>query len=169
MSQLPFSAGFIALLFASVLLTGCTTSQRVTAPVQATTVSAEPESDVPVIRYGRYTLVELTPSAAQRNLLDQVVDISIPTHARPRLGDALRYTLRHSGYRLCDPDSTTSTLFALPLPGAHFHLGPLTLREALTTLTGPGWSLQVDNTTRQICFTRSPVTNAEVTVKEMTR
>jgi hypothetical protein len=43
-------------------------------------------------------------------------------------------------------------LYALPLPAAHLHLGPMTLRDALLTLAGPAWELHADDRARQICF-----------------
>src|SRR5258708_36136976 len=39
---------------------------------------APPPNSIPVVRYARYTLIELGPNAAQPELLQQVVDISIP-------------------------------------------------------------------------------------------
>jgi type IV pili sensor histidine kinase/response regulator len=45
-------------------------------------------------------------------------------------------------------------LYALPLPAAHRHLGPMTLRDALLTLAGPAWELHADDRARQICFER---------------
>ena len=45
-----------------------------------------------------------------------------------------------------------AALYDLPLPAAHLQLGPLFLRDALLTLAGPAWELQVDDTTRRVCF-----------------
>ncbi|HCF4366164.1 TPA: PilL N-terminal domain-containing protein [Pseudomonas aeruginosa] len=147
------------LLAASLLTAGCTTTSG-PAPDTSTELSAttwrlvDDAPRVPVVRYGRYTLVELVPDAAQRDLLQQVIDIAIPTTADATVGDALRHVLRRSGYRLCDADFETAALHALPLPAAHLHLGPLVLRDALLTLAGPAWDLSVDDATREVCFTR---------------
>lgn len=107
---------------------------------------------IQVVRYGRYTLVELTPEAAQSDLMTQVVDVSIPLSqgmAEISVGEAMRYVLQRSGYRLCEP----STAFdLLPLPVAHAHLGPMQLRDALAVLAGPAWTLQIDDKARQVCF-----------------
>lgn len=110
-----------------------------------------PSTVVPVTRRSRYTLVELSPEPAQRDLLRQLVEVSIPPALDARVGDALRHVLRHSGYRLCE-DTAAAPLFALPLPAAHLHLGPLTLRHALLTLAGPVWDLSVDDFARTVCF-----------------
>ncbi|NBK54232.1 PilL N-terminal domain-containing protein [Pseudomonas aeruginosa] len=148
--------GLLGLLW-SLLGGGCATTPTPPAPVEppaAIAPALSPEF-VPVVRYGRYTLVELVPDQAQRDLMQQVVDISIPSaFDDATVGDALRYVLLRSGYRLCDtPDA--GTLFALPLPAAHLHLGPLSLRDALLTLAGSdAWDLSIDDATRQVCFNR---------------
>lgn len=108
---------------------------------------------VPVTRYGRYTLVELAPTAAQHDLLLQVVDVEVPGTLGATVGDALRHLILRSGYRLCDEQSPD--LLALPLPAAHYRLGPVLLRDALLTLAGPAWDLQVDDGERKVCFIRS--------------
>ena len=83
----------------------------------------------------------------------QVVDVEIPGTLGATVGDALRHLVLRSGYRLCDEQSTD--LLALPLPAAHYRLGPLLLRDALLTLAGPVWDLQVDDGERKVCFIRS--------------
>jgi len=116
----------------------------------------EPEAPeyIPVVRYARYTLVELAPMAAQRDLLLQTIDVSMPEDARATVGDGLRHVLKRSGYGLCQTAHAVIELYALPLPAAHLHLGPMTLRDALLTLAGPSWELHADDRARQICFER---------------
>jgi type IV pili sensor histidine kinase/response regulator len=62
--------------------------------------------------------------------------------------------LKRSGYGLCQTAHAVIELYALPLPAAHLHLGPMTLRDALLTLAGPAWELHADDRARQICFER---------------
>jgi type IV pili sensor histidine kinase/response regulator len=114
-----------------------------------------PEQDLLVVRQGRYTLVEQGPELAQRNLMRQVVDVSIPAGADRTVGDALRYVLIRSGFSLCETPEA-ARLYALPLPAAHLQLGPLPLRDALQTLAGPAWTLQVDSLARRVCFAPAP-------------
>ncbi len=109
-----------------------------------------------VSRQGRYTLVELRPDLAQRDLQRQIVNLRIPATPGSTVGDALRYVLLRSGYQLCDEDTTLNTLFALPLPAAHLRLGPLELRQALQLLAGQPWRLTVDEHTRLVCFVYLP-------------
>ena len=142
----------------SLLAGGCATTPPPAPPEAPLVAAPEPSPEfVPVIRYGRYTLVELVPELAQRDLMQQVVDISIPPAFDANVGDALHYVLLRSGYRLCDtPDA--GALAALPLPAAHLHLGPLALRDALLTLAGSdAWDLSLDDATRQVCFSRHAV------------
>lgn len=142
-------------LLTIALAAGCAT--RSIAPA---TIEPEPEARtqpmpdgwIPVARYGRYTLVELVPEAAQHDLLLQVIDVSMPATLPATVGDALRYVLLRSGYRLCENDAQAGALYQFPLPAAHLYLGPLTLREALLTLAGSAWELRIDDTARRVCF-----------------
>ena len=145
-------------LLAAALASGCATTTTPLAPDAIEEVSTAPEPEapefIPVVRYGRYTLVELAPSAAQRDLLLQTIDVSMPEDARATVGDGLRHVLKRSGYQLCETAHAVTELYALPLPAAHLHLGPMTLRDALLTLAGPAWELHADERARQICFER---------------
>ncbi len=146
-------------LVAAVSATSCTPSTaRLPPPPTDTAVgspAAAPRPEyVPVVRYGRYTLVELAPTSAQRDLLQQVIDVTIPNTRAATVGDALRHVLDRSGYQLCaSPD--IAPLSTLPLPAAHYRLGPVPLRDALLTLAGPAWELQVDDSARRVCFARA--------------
>lgn len=143
-------------LLLAILSTGCATSTGAPASNEPGTETASaplPSDWIPIARYGRYTLVELAPQAAQQNLLLQVVDASVPATPQPTVEDGLRHVLQRSGYSLCDDDSNSTPLYALPLPAAHLRLGPILLHDALLTLAGPAWELQVDDRVRQVCFT----------------
>ncbi|MBB0025212.1 PilL N-terminal domain-containing protein [Chitinivorax sp. PXF-14] len=162
-----------AMLAGCVLITGCAATDAASIltaddsppepAVFVRTISPEPEpSLIPVARYGRYTLVEMVPEPAQRDLLRQVIEISIPPTLDAGVGDALRHVLLRTGYRLCDaPDA--ASLFTLPLPAAHLRLGPLPLRDALLALAGPAWELSVDDAARAVCFTRVTAIRASST------
>ncbi|GHU33835.1 secreted protein [Betaproteobacteria bacterium] len=134
------------LLAVCLLTSGCVTAAPPDTPGEEMTHSL-----TPVTRQGRYTLLELTPEPAQRHLMRQIVEVSIPPTLDTNVGDALRHVLLHSGYRLCDTPET-ATLYAFPLPAAHWRLGPMSLRNALLTLAGPVWELLVDDALRQVCF-----------------
>ncbi len=147
-----------SLLITATLASGCATVAEPTeVPILEEAVSvpepAQPEY-IPVVRYGRYTLVELAPLAAQRDLLLQTVDVAMPEDVRASVGDGLRHVLKRSGYRLCQGTSAVTELYGLPLPVVHLHLGPMTLRDVLLTLAGSAWELQVDDLAREVCFVR---------------
>lgn len=150
----------IAVAIATTCVTACATSAPPSAtPPSISTATHEPASapPVPVVRYGRYALIELIPEDGQRELMQQVIDLTIPSASQATVGDALHYVLRRSGYRLCDARAdTTAVLYALPLPAAHEHLGPITLHDALQLLAGPRWTLHVDDETREVCFAPQP-------------
>jgi len=100
----------------------------------------------------RYTLAELAPTAAQRDLLLQVVDVTLPQGVQATVGDGLRHVLKRSGWRLCEASPAVAELDALPLPAAHRVLEPMMLRDVLLTLAGSAWELRVDERVRQVCF-----------------
>jgi len=66
--------------------------------------------------------------------------------------NGLRHVLKRSGWRLCEGTAAVAELDALPLPAAHVHLGPMTLRDTLVTLAGSAWELRLDERARQVCF-----------------
>ncbi|CAJ5374189.1 putative pilL protein [Burkholderia pseudomallei] len=150
----------IAVAIATTCVAACATSAPPSAtPPSIPMATREPSSTppVPIVRYGRYTLIELAPDDGQRDLMRQIIDLAIPSPANATVGDALHYVLRRSGYRLCDERANTTTvLYALPLPAAHEHLGPITLRDALQLLAGPRWTLLVNDETREVCFAPQP-------------
>ncbi|MGH8303227.1 MAG: PilL N-terminal domain-containing protein [Steroidobacteraceae bacterium] len=127
----------------------------VPAPLPAQSFRLEPLHLIPAVRYGRYTLVELSPDGGQQDLMQQIVDVTMPAAFAATVGDALGYVLLRSGFSLCDSPQIR-ILNTLPLPATDLHLGPLTLKSALRILAGPGWKLEVNEVTRRICFT--PVT-----------
>ena len=114
--------------------------------------STAEESHQTELRYGRYTLVSTEPTTEQRDLLAQIIDVSIPSSLNPSVQDALQYVLQRSGYSLCPAAEPVKVLFTRPLPAAHYRLGPIPLRSALQVLAGPAWQLTTDEVSRSVCF-----------------
>lgn len=110
------------------------------------------ESHPAELRYGRYTLVSTEPTTEQRDLLAQIIDVSIPSSLNPSVQDALQYVLQRSGYALCPVTVSVKVLFTRPLPAAHYRLGPIPLHRALQVLAGPAWQLTTDEVSRSVCF-----------------
>lgn len=163
----PTFSGAVRLLAMSSVIglaAGCAGSPSATRPNAVAAAQSEHGAvyPVPVVRYGRYTLVEVRPDAAQQDLLAQIVDISLPRGTDTTVGDALHIVLQRTGYQLCEADSGANALYSLSLPAVHRQLGPLTLRDALRTLAGPAWTLDIDSVARRVCFLRSDPTEPTV-------
>ena len=108
------------------------------------------------IQAGRYSLLAATPTQAQAELLATTMTVRFPERIQT-VGEAVRYLLQRSGYRLAMAESIgpdTAALFALPLPAVHRSLGPMTLRAALETLAGSVFHLVQDPVHRLISFER---------------
>src|SRR3546814_19603006 len=75
-------------LLAAVLASGCATPATPLAPDAIEEATPEPEAPeyIHVVRYGRYTMDELAPTAAQQDLLLQPIVASSPQEARDRNG-----------------------------------------------------------------------------------
>lgn len=112
------------------------------------------ESQPLELRYGRYTQVSTEPTTEQRDLLAQIIDVSIPSNLNPSVQEAMYYVLQRSGYSLCPAAEPVKILFTRPLPAAHYRLGPISLRSALQVLAGPAWQLTIDEVSRSVCFER---------------
>ncbi|BBP65806.1 hypothetical protein PHLH5_33470 [Pseudomonas sp. Cab53] len=112
------------------------------------------ESPRAELRYGRYTLVSTEPTTEQRDLLAQIIDVSIPSNLNPSVQEAMHYVLQRSGYSLCSTAEPVKILFTRPLPAAHYRLGPISLSNALQVLAGPAWQLTIDEVSRSVCFER---------------
>ncbi|WP_024914109.1 TcpQ domain-containing protein [Chania multitudinisentens] len=149
---------------AVLLLGGCTTVPRAPTPVSVPErdgmETVRPVKDdiyqgrsPSVVRYDRYTLVNTRSQEAQRDLLNQLIDISIPPQRVHSVGEALRYVLFESGFTLCPADRPELTvLLNRPLPAVQRTLGPVKLQEALQILAGPAWYLVVDEVSRQVYY-----------------
>lgn len=137
-------------LVAPLALLGCASDQRTSAESAAVPIPASAPV-ISAVRSTRYTLVEITPDQAQRDLMRQVIDVTAPQGLPTSVADMLRYVLLRSGYSVCEGEAL-ARFETLPLPAAHLQLGPITLREALEVLAGPAWQLAVDEATRQVCF-----------------
>lgn len=152
------AAWALLLLCASVDLTACATRTPTKPDVASSPArcasgdAAAPQATISVLRSGRYTVIDLGADAPQLDLMQQIVDLTFPAPLNVTVGDALRYLLLRSGYHLCDSPAL-QPLESLPLPAAHLHLGPLTLRQAAQVLSGSAWTIQVDDITRRVCFT----------------
>ncbi len=103
---------------------------------------------------GRYQSLRMQPDQTQVDLLSVLISRHFPQPI-DTVGAAIAALLNGSGYRLLSPklaESARSHLFAMPLPDAQRHLGPLTLRQALELLGGSAHRLVIDPTYRLVSF-----------------
>ncbi|MBS1206062.1 MAG: pilus assembly protein PilL [Proteobacteria bacterium] len=149
-----------ALIACSVIQAGCSSAVSDPAPF-ATGRYQQPArfDDIyrnrapDVVRYDRYTLVSTRPDDAQRDPLNQIVDITMPAQLVKTVGEGFRYLLLESGYSLCSATTSAfSELLSRPLPAVQRDIGPVRLSEALQIVAGPAWRLKVDEVNREICF-----------------
>ncbi|EIB3185971.1 TcpQ domain-containing protein [Salmonella enterica] len=106
-----------------------------------------------VTREGRYTLVSVRSADAQREPLNQLIDITMPVSLVSSVGDGFRYLLFQSGYSLCGRyGAEFAELLNRPLPAVQRRLGPVRLSEALQVVAGPAWRMTVDEVNREVCF-----------------
>ncbi|SHN12595.1 type IV pili sensor histidine kinase and response regulator [Pseudomonas asturiensis] len=149
------------------LFAGCTSvAEKTDGPAYDGSQSAEllspdlystTSSREPTVRYGRYALVNTAPELEQRDLMAQIIDVSIPANMHPSVQDAMHYVVSRSGYTLCPPSTEhVNILFTRPLPAAQYKLGPMSLRNTLQVLAGPAWQVKVNEVTRGVCFALRP-------------
>lgn len=124
-------------------------AQAVKPPAVADIYQRSPE----VTRSGRYTLVNVKSADAQREPLNQLIDITMPGQLVNTVGDGFRYLLFQSGYALCGRyGADFAELLNRPLPAVQRKIGPMRLSEALQVVAGPAWRMSVDEVNREVCF-----------------
>lgn len=110
------------------------------------------------IAIGRYVTTANKPLSAQRDLLSQTIQVRFPQNIQT-IGDAMGYLLRFSGYALVDEsrqnDALKNTL-KKPLPLVDREFGSMPLKDALTTLAGPAFSMTEDLLNREVNFQVKP-------------
>ena len=106
----------------------------------------------------RYLTIKNKPKQEQVNLMSQVVQVRFPQNIQT-IGSATNYLLRFSGYSLISDKRMNQALritIAKPLPIVDRDLGPISLRNALTTLVGQGFNLACDPINREVDFQLKP-------------
>lgn len=118
------------------------------------TFNASPVLADSITNIGRYLTVENKPTHVQTDLLSQTIQVRFPQNVQT-VGDAIHYILRLSGYSLVSEQHMHAALkntLTKPLPAVDRDLGPMTLKDALTTLVGPAFYLKQDALNRTIDF-----------------
>lgn len=113
-----------------------------------------------VAQVDRYSVVATGPTAGQRNLLSVTEVISIANNIET-IGDALRWVLRDSGYRLAASPVLTEevrVMLELPLPAVHRRFEPMPLKTVMGLIVGPAFYIVQDPVHRLIAFERCSTT-----------
>jgi len=121
-------------------------------------VPVDASADTDEVQVGRYSTLPPVATVAQADLLAAIITVQIPDSVQT-VGEAVRYLLLRSGYRLLAEEAMpadTVELLALPLPAVHRAFGPITLRHALEMLAGPAFRLVQDPQHRLISFDLCP-------------
>jgi type IV pili sensor histidine kinase/response regulator len=113
-----------------------------------------------VTQVDRYSVVATGPTAGQRDLLSVTAVISIPSDIES-LGDALRWILQDSGYRLAANPVLTEevrVMLELPLPAVHRRFELMPLKTVMGLMVGPAFYVVQDSVHRLIAFERCGTT-----------
>jgi len=106
------------------------------------------------LQLSRYINLFPGPTNAQLNPLHMVLpNISFTAEVKS-IEQAMRILLKDTGFHLAQyhPDKRVFQMFRLSLPKIQRHMGPLTLEQALKTLSGEPWILSIDPFNRLVSF-----------------
>lgn len=115
-------------------------------------------ADNDITQVSRYLTVTNKPRFSQTHLLSQSIQIRFTRNIQT-VGDAINYLLRFSGYALVAESQRTPALKVMlikPLPVIDRELGPMTLSNALITLSGPAFYLSQDPVNRVVDLKLKP-------------
>jgi conjugative transfer region protein (TIGR03748 family) len=141
------SVTLLTLPFVMMLFAALASLEAVAQPKPPAVVVAQMQ------RLARYTMAKLEPDQAQQNPLASTISIHLPRESVQTVGDAVRYLLLRTGYRLADglPNEVAEVL-ALSLPDVHRQLGPYSVTEALNVLLGAAYALDIDPSRRMVAY-----------------
>lgn len=108
------------------------------------------------LQLGRYTTADALPPQNLNDPLALVAQITFPREQVTTIGEAVDYTLLRTGYALADTQALSADarrFLTLPLPEAQRTLGPYSVQDMLTVLTGKAWSWHTDQVTRRLWIT----------------
>jgi conjugative transfer region protein (TIGR03748 family) len=107
-----------------------------------------------VTQIGRYLTVSNKPKFSQIDLLAQIIQVRF-TRNVATVGDAMNYLLNFSGYSLAPVEQMSQELRIIlqkSLPLVDRNMGPMSLRDGLTTLAGPAFYIVHDPVNRMVNF-----------------
>jgi conjugative transfer region protein (TIGR03748 family) len=118
----------------------------------------------------RYSQSSIKPRADQLSPLDTLVSFAFGDEVKT-VGTAVREMLDGSGYVWSAPlgEVDDNRLNGLPLPVINRDIGPVRLRDGLSTLAGVAWQLHVDELSRKVWFAIKNPQTTTTTITEKSR
>lgn len=111
-----------------------------------------------ITQVSRYLTLENKVKPDQINPMNQVIQVRFPQNVQT-IGSAINYLLRFSGYSLVINEKRNAGLritLDKPLPIVDRELGPVSLKNGLSTLLGEGFHIVCDPINREINFELKP-------------
>lgn len=106
------------------------------------------------VQVGRYSSIDMSPTVAQSDPLQAVVEISFSPSV-DTVGSAIDNLLLDSGFQMAQlsaSDPKLPILLRQPLPLVHRSIGPTKLITALEFLAGSPWILVIDPVNRLVSY-----------------
>ena len=108
------------------------------------------------MQLARYTTTLAKPSDEVADSLAVFIQINYPRQTVRSVGDAVRYTLERTGWRMVDTSALTpeaARFLTFTLPESQRSLGPYRARDVLQVLLGNTWVWHEDRVQRVVWFT----------------
>lgn len=121
------------------------------------------------LKTSRYSFLNLSPQPDETDMLSVVVEIEFPREIQ-KVGDALVYLLKNSGFRLEDPERSGRhqyVLYNFDLPEVHRKIGPVTLWDALSVIANDGFFLWTNPLLRTLRFEVDAIYPFEISEPEI--
>lgn len=134
-----------------ILIVGVTLTALFTPQAIAATASVNNDDAVAL---SRYVEISTDVDRQQRNPMQTVISIAYPPNI-DKIGQAISYTIKATGYNMNDLDMTpeeTRILYTLPLPEVHRNFEHVKVINILKTLVGDAFIPMADPVRRKIAF-----------------
>ncbi len=118
----------------------------------AMAVDVTTDSGTHFVSTDRYTKQAIEARGDQVSPLESIISAAFGDEVKT-VGQAVKELLEGSGYSWAAPTGNDDAMLNdLPLPVVNRDIGPIRLRDALTTVTGKAWRLHIDELHRSVWF-----------------
>ena len=116
-------------------------------------------------KFGRYTLVKVGPNTSEIQPLSAIKKLMFPSYIQ-NVYNAMQHILKETGYTLNLEEESKALFNSLNLPSVHRELGPISIIDALRTLAGPVWKINVDAKLRKVSIYDDTLKNIQTNSSE---